>query len=124
MPLPVLKPWGVGLCWTMKLYQSITQTNPSGPNFGGDGGGPFVVTGKQVPSVVGGEVGPARLEIERRDQVARGLGDERLRVPASLGISPGSVESVPSRRGEAAVPIDLLGTFSVIGWNRFESAML
>src|SRR4051812_49522994 len=30
-PLPVLKPGGVGLCCTMKLYQSITQTLPSGP---------------------------------------------------------------------------------------------
>src|SRR5947207_2447507 len=30
-PLPVLKPGGVGLCWTIKLYQSMTQTFPSGP---------------------------------------------------------------------------------------------
>src|SRR3954453_7912775 len=30
-PLPVLYPSGVGLCWTMKLYQSIAQTSPSGP---------------------------------------------------------------------------------------------
>src|SRR3954469_2601540 len=30
-PLPVLNPCGVGLCWTMKLYQSITHTWPSGP---------------------------------------------------------------------------------------------
>src|SRR5215470_19740285 len=29
--VPVLKPLGVGLCCTMKLYQSITQTLPSGP---------------------------------------------------------------------------------------------
>ena len=28
---PVSKPAGVGLCWTMKLYQSITHTWPSGP---------------------------------------------------------------------------------------------
>src|ERR1041385_1303882 len=31
LPLPVLNPGGVGLCWTMKLYQSMTQTQPSGP---------------------------------------------------------------------------------------------
>ena len=30
-PLPVAKPGGVGLCWTMKLYQSMNQTLPSGP---------------------------------------------------------------------------------------------
>ena len=29
--MPVLYPSGVGLCWTMKLYQSMTQTCPSGP---------------------------------------------------------------------------------------------
>src|SRR4029079_4722891 len=30
-PLPVVNPRGVGLCWTMKLYQSITHTQLSGP---------------------------------------------------------------------------------------------
>src|SRR6478735_1115213 len=30
-PFPVLYPSGVGLCCTMKLYQSIAQTLPSGP---------------------------------------------------------------------------------------------
>src|SRR5262245_23040983 len=30
-PLPVRKPAGVGLCCTMKLYQSMNQTLPSGP---------------------------------------------------------------------------------------------
>ena len=30
-PLAGRKPCGVGLCWTMKLYQSRTQTFPSGP---------------------------------------------------------------------------------------------
>lgn len=31
LPLPVVKPCGVGLCWMIKLYQSMTQTAPSGP---------------------------------------------------------------------------------------------
>ncbi len=93
------------------MYQSITQTWPSGPTSARDRGGPFVVAGDQVPAVIVGDVASLALERERGDQVTGRLGHEGGLVPVLPRIGPGRVQSVPGRRREPAVVIDLAHLF-------------
>ena len=63
-PLPVLYPLGVGLCCTMKLYQSIIQTCPSGPTSARIGEVHSSSLADEVPGVVRVEIGAVRVERE------------------------------------------------------------
>src|SRR5436190_6525067 len=70
-------------------------------------GGPFVITGQQVPTVAGDEIRATPLQYERRRQVPRWFADEGCAVPVFHRIIASGVECVARPSSESTVIIYL-----------------
>ena len=82
----------------MKLYQSITQTLPSGPTSATIGEVHSSSLASRFQALCECEVAAPALEGERGDEVAGRLGDEGRAVPVVLRVGPGGVERVAGAR--------------------------
>ena len=91
----------------MKLYQSMTHTQPSGPTSAMIGAVHSIVARQQVRGTRGMEIGPVGRQDEHADQVARRFAHECGAIPIFLGIGAGRVECVPGSGRVTAVMVDL-----------------
>src|SRR5262245_46698912 len=106
-PFPVRKPCGVGLCCTMKLYQSMTHTLPSGPTSAMMGDAHSSSLATRLKELLVRKWLPSRRSTNVPTRCPVGSATKAVRFQYSLGIIRGRVKRMAARGRVPAVIIHL-----------------